>query len=220
MKKPKCSHTLKFALKLTLLISQALAMTSLGIWGCYAPSIWIAIFVPLWIASCVPLILVFPSIPSIYRDSIRVAAVVYDGKKIHFKNGLTATLHKFGDENEPLPTQYELKHIGFHSMLPEDLQGCPCLKFAFSQSTVKLIFPFKGDGTYPFPFKGEDIYPVVRALFETGVTIALADALLVLVNDQIYFLPQGKSATVVRNALEAGVSPNIYALISAGDETS
>jgi len=33
-------------------------------------------------------------------------------------------------------------------------------------------------------------------------------------------LPQGKSATVVYNALEAGVSPNIYALISAGDETS
>ena len=210
MKKPKCSHTLKFALKLTLLIGQALAMTILGIGGCYAPSIWMAIFIPLWIASCVPLILVLPSLPSIYRDSIRVAAVVYDGKKIPFKNGLQATLHKFGDENEPLLTQYELLHLGFHSMLPEDLRGCPCLKFALSQSTVKLIFPFKGEGTYS----------LVRAFFGAGVTIAFADAFLVLVNDQMYFLPQGKSATVVYNALEAGVSPNIYALISAGDETS
>ena len=132
-------------------------------------------------------------------------------RRIKFKNGLTATLHVFGDDlkNDVVKSQ-QLVALGY-SLLPEDLNGRCYLKFCFGQNKIKLLFPFNTQDIVTRP--ANNSAPFLDAMSQVGINVALKNALLILVNNQL-FSPFSKRGKTILRALHNGLDPCIYVLLT------
>jgi hypothetical protein len=129
-------------------------------------------------------------------------------KTVRFKNGLSAELQEFGDDKTDTISKRQLAAIG-SCILPEDLVGRGCLKFAFGKSMVKLVFPFKT----------EDTKKLLESALGEEISVSLKNALFVLFDRQVYSPFVGRGWHIMK-ALHDGIDPRISALLDPDSDAA